>query len=262
MEIDKIYNEDCLVGMDKVDEKSVDLILTDLPYGTTACKWDSIIPLDKLWRQYERIIKDDGVIVLFGQEPFSSMVRMSNIEMYRYDWIWVKQKPSNFQLMNYQCGRVQENIMVFSKMRACYTPNGNSIRYYPQMEKRAKPRTANVKIYGDNKLTILHDYNTEDNIKTYEYKMSTSLLHFNTVSKKSHPTEKPVPLLEYLIKTYTKDGELVLDSCFGSGSTMVACVNTDRHYIGFEKEKEYYRLADNRIDATVKNKESNLKLDI
>lgn len=133
--------------MSKISDKSVNVICTDLPYGITACTWDSVIPLDKLWEQYKRVIADNGIIILFGQEPFSSLVRTSNLEMYRYDWIWQKQKPSNFQLMNYQCGRVHENIMIFSKAKACYTKNGVHIAYYPQKEKREKVRTSDAKIY-------------------------------------------------------------------------------------------------------------------
>ncbi len=249
MLIKQIYNEDCLVGINRINDGSVNLILTDLPYGITAAKWDSIIPLNSLWKQYNRIITDDGVIVLFGQEPFSSMVRMSNTEMYRYDIIWQKQKPSNFQLMNYQPGRVTENIMVFSKSKACYTKTGNKMIYNPQLVKRDKPRVANAKIYGDGKAQLLHDYNTEDNIKTYEYRQPINIVKFNTVTKnKLHPTEKPIPLLEWLIKTYSNEGDLVLDSCMGVGSTGVACMNTNRNFIGFEIDDKYYDIATNRLE--------------
>lgn len=126
-----LWHGDCLKLMNDIPDKSVDMILCDLPYGTTACKWDSVLPLDKLWLHYERIITDVGAIVLFGQEPFSSVVRVSNLTMYKYDWVWRKQKPSNFQLMNFQCGRVHENIMVFSKGKACYTKMGKPMTYYP-----------------------------------------------------------------------------------------------------------------------------------
>lgn len=247
-ETDIIYNEDCLVGMNKIPDKTIDLVLTDPPYSVTAQKWDKILPFDKLWEQYERVITDNGVIVLFGQEPFSSMMRMSNLEMYRYDIIWKKQKPSNFQLMNYQPGRVTENIMVFSKSKACYTKNGNRMTYNPQLVKRDKPRIANAKIYGDGKAQLLHDYNTEDNIKTYEYRHPINVLEFNTVTKnKMHPTEKPIPLLGWLIRTYSNDGDIVLDSCMGVGSTCVAAMNMGRRYIGFEIDETYYNIAKNRL---------------
>ena len=240
---------DCLEVMKDIPDKTIDMILCDLPYGTTACKWDIVIPFDKLWEQYNRIIKDNGAIVLFGQEPFSSKVRCSNLAMYRYDWKWKKQRPSNFQLMGYQCGRVTEDIIVFSKAKACYVKNENIMTYNPQVMKREKPRKVNAKIYGDTSKNILHDYKTVDNHKTYEYKQPINILEFNTVEKnKIHPTQKPVTLLEYLIKTYTNEGETVLDNCMGSGSTGVACVNTNRNFIGIELDEKYFNIAKERIE--------------
>lgn len=239
--------------MKNITDKSIDMILCDLPYGTTACKWDSTIPLDPLWKHYKRIIKDKGVIVLFGQEPFSSMVRNSNLEWYRYDWIWQKQKPSNFQLMNYQPGRVQENIMVFSKAKACFVKNSNTMNYYPQMVEREKVRKANAKIYGDTSKNILHDYKNgkKDNYKEYDKKHPISIIQFNTESKKLHPTQKPVALLEYLVKTYTNKGNVVLDNCMGSGSTGVACMNTGRNFIGIEIKEMYFKIAAQRIKECI-----------
>lgn len=249
LEVNIIYCEDCLIGMDRIPDKSVNLILTDLPYGVTAQKWDSIVPIDKLWAQYKRIITDNGVVVLFGQEPFSSTVRTSNLEMYRYDIKWLKHKPSNFQLMGYQPGRVTEDIMVFSKAKACYTKGGNKMTYNPQLTLRDKPRKANAKIYGDGNGQLLHDYDTKDNFKTYDYRQPTNVVRFNAVTrKKVHPTEKPVNLLEYLIKTYSNEGDVVLDSCMGSGGTCVAAANTKRKYIGFEIEEEYFEIAKNRLN--------------
>lgn len=247
-----LYNGDCLEKMADLPDKSVDLILCDLPYGTTACKWDSIIDLDKLWLQYKRIIKDKGAIVLFGQEPFSSKVRNSNLDWYRYDWVWQKQKPSNFQLMNYQCGRVHENIMVFSKAKACYVKNGNTMNYHPQMTPRETIRKANVKIYGDTSNNILHSYKNgeKDNYKEYSEKHPISIIQFNNENKKIHQTQKPVTLLEYLIKTYTNEGEMVLDNCMGSGSTGVACVNTNRNFIGIELDENYFNIAKDRIERS------------
>lgn len=243
---------DCLELMKDIPDKSINMILCDLPYGTTACKWDSPIPLTPLWGQYKRIITDTGAIVLFGQEPFSSIVRTSNLEMYRYDWIWKKQRPSNFQLMNYQTGRVHENIMVFSKAKACYIKSGECMVYNPQKELRDKSRTANAKIYGDTSKNILHDYKTDDNYKTYTHKLPISILEFNTVEKgKLHPTQKPVPLLEYLIKTYTDENDVVLDNCMGSGSTGVTCKNLNRKFIGIELDENYFKIAKNRIEQGV-----------
>ena len=243
-----LYHGDCLELMKEIPTESIDMILCDLPYGTTACKWDVIIPLDKLWVEYERIIKSNGVICLFGQEPFSSIVRTSNLKLYRYDWIWQKQKPSNFQLMNYQPGRVQENIMVFSKAKACYTKNGVKISYFPQKEKMEKPRKANAKIYADS-ADLLHKYSkaNKDNFQVYEERHPISILKFNTPEHRVHPTQKPIDLLEYLIKTYTQENDLVLDNCMGSGSTGVACKNLNRNFIGIENNKEYFEIAERRL---------------
>ena len=236
--------------MSTIPDGSIGMILCDLPYGTTACSWDSLIDLDNLWSQYKRIIKDKGAIILFGQEPFSSQVRNSNLDWYRYDWIWQKQKPSNFQLMNYQCGRVHENIMVFSQAKACYVKNDNTMNYYPQMTRRDTTRRANVKIYGDADKNILHNYKNgeKDNYKVYTEKHPISILQFNTESKKVHPTQKPIALLEYLIRTYSSEGDTVLDNCMGSGSTGVAAVNLNRHFIGIELDEKYFQIASDRIN--------------
>ena len=283
-----LQHGDCLELMNNIPDKSIDMILCDLPYGTTACKWDSVIPLNEhiiiknkiysfndylqqelkkninyieiceqwnekkkygLWHYYKKIIKEDGVVVLFGQEPFSSMLRNSNIGWYRYDWIWQKEKPSNFQLMNYQPGRVQENIMIFSPKKACYTSNGNSIRYIPQMEDREKIRIANAKIYGDTTKNILHTYpnGEKNNIKIYDKKYPISIIKFNNDIHKLHPTQKPLTLCEYMIKTYSNKGDLVLDNCMGSGTTGVACKNLNRRFIGIEKEEKYFEIAKERI---------------
>lgn len=244
-----IYNEDCLEGMKELEDKSINLILTDLPYGITVSEWDTTLPLDKLWEQYERLITDNGVIVLFGQEPFSSKLRMSNEKLYKFDIYWRKQKPSNFQLMNYQPGRVTENICVFSKAKTCYTKNGVSMCYNPQMEKREKARKANAKIYGDGVPNLLHNYNTKDNYKIYEERHPINIVYFKTVLKgKTHPTEKPVKLLEYLIRTFSNEGDLVLDSCMGTGSTGVAALNTNRNFIGYEIVSEYFSIASKRME--------------
>lgn len=284
----ELYCGDCLDIMPTLEDKSVDMILCDLPYGTTACKWDNMLPLEDyieigkkklaykeyifqglekgrkytelclqwsdenkkgLWSNYKRVLKESGVIVLFGQEPFSSIVRNSNLEWYRYDWVWQKEKPSNFQLMGYQPGRVHENIMVFSPKKACYTSNGNSIRYIPQMVERDKVRVSNVKIYGDTSKNILNSYKNgeKENIKRYDKKHPISIIKINNESYKVHPTQKPVALLEYLIKTYTNNGEIVLDNCMGSGSTGVACRNLNRNFIGIEKDRKYFEIACDRI---------------
>lgn len=243
----QLYQGDCLEVMKQIPDKSVDMILCDLPYGTTACKWDTIIPFEPLWCEYNRIIKDNGAICLFAAEPFASLLRTSNLEYYRYDWIWQKQKPSNFQLMGYQCGRVHEFICVFSRAKACYVKNGVTMKYYPQTTKRKSDRTGNVKIYTDAPLLHMYNGGKKDNIKTYKERQPISILQFNTVEHRLHPTQKPVPLLEYLIKTYTNEGETVLDNCMGSGSTGVAAKNLNRDFIGIELDENYFEIAKTRI---------------
>lgn len=249
LDINKIYNEDCLIGMQKIEDGSIDCIICDLPYGVTNCKWDSVLPLEKLWAQYERVIKPNGAIVLFGQEPFSSIVRVSRLSLYRYDWVWQKERPSNFQLMGFQNGRVHENIMVFSKAKACYVKNGDTMNYYPQTTERDKARVSNKNtMYGNN---ILHDYKgsaSDGEKKTYTNRQPTSIIKFNGVSKKLHPTQKPLELIQYLIRTYTRVGDLVLDNCMGSGTTAIACMNEKRNFLGFEIDNKYYDIASRRIE--------------
>ena len=252
----KLFHGDCLEVMKQIPDHSVDMVLCDLPYGTTACRWDAVIPFQSLWEQYERVVKDVGSIVLFGQEPFSSALRMSNPRLYRYDWIWEKQRPSNFQLMNYQCGRVHENIIVFSKANACYSSGNPTMTYNPQKMRRKKARvSAKNTVYGNN---ILHNYNKNakecSEKKTYDVKLPTSIIMFNTVERgKLHPTQKPVDLLKYLILTYTDEGDVVLDNCMGSGSTGIACLETGRNFIGIEKDDHYFQVAKDRIERKQKH---------
>ena len=252
MKLNTIYNEDCLEGMKRIPDGSVDMILCDLPYGITACKWDIIIPFNKLWEQYNRIIKDNGAILLFGTEPFSSELRMSNIKNYRYDWLWDKVVGSNFINAKKMPLKVFENISVFYKKQPTYNP---------QMEERDKnkerPKT-NSKVI--NEITNTRStVNSTINKKKYPVnkivfnRMSGEL---NSSCKSLHPTQKPVALFEYLIKTYTNEGETVLDNCMGSGTTAIACLNTNRQYIGFELDKDYYNIAQDRI----KNHEQQLTL--
>lgn len=200
-----------------------------------------------MWEHLNRIIKDNGAIVLFGSEPFSSALRMSNIKNYRYDWIWDKTHCSNFQVMNYQCGKRHELISVFSKFKACYTSNNTSMIYYPQKIKRDKP----VKNGGGlNTCKMLHNNNMQKITKIYNEKNPTSIINFNVIPPKDrlHPTQKPVSLLEYLIKTYTNENETVLDFTMGSGSTGVACKNLNRNFIGIELDDKYFSIAKDRIE--------------
>ena len=237
----KLILGDCLEKMKDIEDKSIDMILCDLPYGTTACKWDVIIPFDKLWEQYNRIIKDNGAITLFGSEPFSSALRMSNIKNYRYDWIWEKEQGANFMLCKYQPYKVHEIISVFSKKRHTYIP---------QMTK-GKPYISGKGTSGEITNNVVKKQ-TKNNGARYP----RSIQKFNTDKSKGslHPTQKPVALLEYLIKTYTKEGEVVLDNCMGSGSTGVACINTGRRFIGIEKEENYFNIAKERIENHVINR--------
>ena len=234
----QLMQGDCLELMKGIPDKSVDMILCDLPYGTTACKWDSVIPFEPLWEQYNRIIKDNGAIVLFGSEPFSTMLRYSNLKMYKYDWVWNKKKAGNIFLAKYQPMKIHENIMVFGK---------KTVAYYPIMIPREKVKKS--KNYGTGE-AMGGNKQPEETVYTYTHKNPTTILEFsNAVQKnKVHPTQKPVALLEYLIQTYTNEGEMVLDNCMGSGSTGVACVNTKRRFIGMELDEKYFNIAKERIE--------------
>lgn len=234
----KLLHGDCLELMKQIEDKSIDMILCDLPYGTTACKWDSIIPFDKLWEQYERITKDNGAIVLFGSEPFSSQLRMSNLKMYRYDWIWQKTVASNFALSKKQPQKKHENIMVFYKKQPTYNPQMEKGKVY--IDKRSNG-TRNVVVGAESNFK-------RQPIKNEGTRYPSSIQKFSNGNNKNvHPTQKPVALLEYLIKTYTNKGETVLDNCMGSGSTGVACVNTNRNFIGIELDENYFNIAKERI---------------
>ena len=241
LEINKIYNMDCLEGMKYIDDKSIDMILCDLPYGTTACKWDTVIPFEPLWEQYERIIKDNGAIVLFGSQPFTSQLINSNLKLFKYCLVWEKERPSNPALAKNQFMKWHEDICIFGK---------NKTKFNPQMEIRKEKNKRN------NKLGITHNSDVYGNFKLQQgngmadFKYPSSVLKFN-VQRGLHPTQKPVALFEYLIKTYTQPGEIVLDNCIGSGTTAIACINTNRNYIGFELNKEYYEIAKNRINKHI-----------
>lgn len=239
MENINLIHGDCLEVMRDIPNKSIDMILCDLPYGTTVCKWDVVIPFEPLWLQYKRIIKDNGAIALFGSEPFSSHLRMSNLKMYKYDWIWNKKIPSGMSFSKYQPMRQCELISIF----------GNKTNYYPQMIARDKPIKSGGTKYSESAPLAYKDKNFK---RTYLYKLPINLITFDKIRKGSfHPTQKPVALLEYLIKTYTLENETVLDNCLGSGSTGVACKNLNRHFIGIEKDKEYFEIAEKRIKNNI-----------
>ena len=222
--------------MKNIPDKSIDMILCDLPYGITHNKWDTIIPFDKLWAQYKRIIKDNGAILLFSQMPFGASLIMSNPKMFRYEWIWEKNQAVGFLNAKKMPLRKHENILVFYKHLPTYNPQGLIKLDEPIQEKGSANR--NGKNYGvaDKSFIRTHTNYPTDII---------------TFSKDTgyHPTQKPVALLEYLIKTYTNEGDLVLDNCMGSGSTGVACVNTNRDFIGMELNEEYFKIACERIEG-------------
>lgn len=240
LELNRIYQRDCIEGMKLLPDKSVDMILCDLPYGTTACKWDTVIPFEPMWEQYERIIKDNGAIVLTASQPFSSALVMSNPKLFKYEWIWDKKIPSGMSYARYQPMRQHEVVLVFGKGRVVYNP---------QMVKRDKP----IKEGGKKKSESAPIANFKHmGGKVYEYKNPTTMLQFDKIRRGSvHPTQKPVPLFEYLIKTYTNEGEIVLDHCMGSGTTAVAATRLKRNFIGFERESEYVEIANKRLDNEI-----------
>ena len=246
--INQIIHGDCLEVMKEIPNNSIDMILADLPYGATACKWDTIIPFEPLWEQYNRVIKDNGCVALFGSEPFSSYLRMSNINNYKYDWYWNKVQGTGFSAVKKQPMRVIETISIFYKKPPIYNP---------QMEKREKVIDSrnwkqNKRISENSRFTSTDDSLSQ---KIYDKKYPVNLLNINRASnecnnsKRAHPTQKPVALFEYLIKTYTNEGDVVLDNVIGSGTTAVACINTGRNYIGIELDEQYVEIARRRINA-------------
>ena len=259
MDIDKKIRErrkqlllqgDCLNEMSKVSDSSVDLILVDLPYGTSACSWDVVIPMDQLWKQYLRVLKPNGTVVLFGSEPFSSLVRSSNLEMYKYDWKWVKPRGANFLNAKYQPMKNYEDIMVFSRCPASYSRSRDSMVYYPIMGvgEPYKLMSCKQKLEKNNSTVRSSIKSVVTDNKGLRYPKAT--LEFKSDKDKLHPTQKPVDLLEYLIRTYTVEGMVVLDSCMGSGSTGVACKNLNRSFIGIELDEGYFDIAKQRINGS------------
>ena len=308
----ELFQGDCLEIMKDIPDKNIDMILCDLPYGTTACKWDVVIPFEPLWEQYKRIIKDKGVICLFGSEPFSSYLRTSNIDWYKYDWIWEKNNAGNFQLVNYQPLKIHETISVFYND----TPNmefAEIMKFHMnrlglkqkdlsllELSKNGKPTGwVSNKLNGSQlpteqqwgKLCMLFGIKNEyekimSAVKTVTYNLDLqethkimsnrnkggSLGHLSSENKREnyiqsktgypksilkfdresglHPTQKPVTLLEYLIKTYTSEGEVVLDNCMGSGTTGVAAKKLNRSFIGIELNNEYFKKAKDRIERS------------
>ena len=236
----KLYQGDCLEVMDVLISLGVkfDAIITDPPYGTTACKWDSIIPFDKMWEKVNKLIKPNGAIVLFGNEPFTSRLICSNLKGFKYRWDWNKKIPSGMSYAKYRPMQQTEDICIFTK-------NGEKTIYNPQMIKRDKPIKSGGTKHSE---TAPIKYKDKDFKKTYEYKNPITLIEFDKIRKGSlHPTQKPVELLEYLIKTYTNENEVVLDFTMGSGTTGVACMNTNRRFVGIELDENYFNIAVERL---------------
>ena len=235
----ELIQGDCLEKMKDSEDGSIDMVLADPPYGTTACKWDSIIPFDEMWLRLNKLIKPNGAIVLFGSEPFSSALRMSNIKNYKYDWIWDKKIPSGMSYARFQPMRRSEQISVFCDSKTVYNP---------QMTLREKP----IRGGGMSKGETTNNQNLKALKKTYTHKNPTNIIEFDKIRRGSvHPTQKPVALMEYLIKTYTNEGEAVLDFCMGSGTTGVACKKLNRNFIGIEEDMEYFKIAEKRINENI-----------
>lgn len=245
MEINKIHFGDCLELMPLIADKTIDMILCDLPYGTTQNKWDSIIDLPKLWSEYKRVIKDNGAIVLTAQTPFDKVLGCSNLEMLKYELIWEKSKATGFLNAKKIPLKAHENILIFYKQQPTYNP---------QMTKGEPYNKGFIKAQNGN--GTYGNFDAKLRLNESGDRFPRSVFYFKTSEaegKVIHPTQKPIALFEYLIKTYTNEGEIVLDNCIGSGTTAIACKNTNRNFIGMEKGQEYFDLATKRIDDHKQN---------
>ena len=241
---------DCLELMKQVPDKSIDLILCDLPYGTTALKWDKVLDKNKLWEQYKRIIKDNGIICLFGAQPFTSMLIASNLDMYRYSWLWKKESATGYLNSKYRPLQITEDIVVFSYAKVGSLAK-HPITYHPpglvevNIVKKNNPNSTWRKNKGYDSMN--NELNSDKEFIQKYTGYPNNILEFPRDKNTVHPTQKPVALLEYLVKTYTNEGDTVLDNCMGSGSTGVACQNTNREFIGMELDEKYYKIACERL---------------
>lgn len=251
IELDRIYNEDCLVGMQRIPDGSVDCIICDLPYGTTACKWDTIIPFEPLWEQYKRIVKGNGAIVLFSGEPFTSKLILSNIRLFRQKLTWLKTRPTNVFNAKKQFMNWTEDICIFYKRCPTFNPQMRTDGVFTGVKVQRNNHDRSNGTLG--KTGEKKDYIHESNGGLFYPKTVLEYSNVHNGKKGMHPTQKPVALIEYLIKTYTNEGELVLDNCMGSGTTAVAAINTSRRFIGFELQKEYFDIANKRIEEARMN---------
>lgn len=251
----KLIHGDCLLEMKNIKDKSIDCIICDPPFQVTSCKWDVMIPFDKLWEQYERIIKDNGAIVLFGREPFTSMLIMSNLKLYRQKLTWLKTRPTNVMNAKKQFMNWTEDIVIFYKSLPTFNPQMRRDGKFTgaKIQRANTDRTKGV--FG--KTGEKKDYFHEGNGGLFYPK---SVLEFSNVNKNKnmHPTQKPVDLIEYIINTYSKEGDTILDNTFGSGTTAVACINTNRKFIGMELNEDYYNIAVKRVEEAINNKQLKL----
>jgi len=242
---------DCLEVMKSIPDGSIDAIITDPPYGTTACKWDSVIPFEPMWAELKRIIKPSGAIVLFGSQPFTSALIMSNPKMFRYSWVWDKEYGTDFQLAKLRPMRCHEDIAIFSHSK---TANGSlsNMNYYAQKTPLKKPvkngGAPTTKLLNNNSMKQLDIFYTEKSPMTV---IKMSPVFNNKSNPRLHPTQKPVALIEYFIKSYTLENETVLDFTMGSGTTGVACKNLNRNFIGIELDETYFNIARERINGNV-----------
>ena len=239
MELNRIYNRDCLEGMKDIPNGSVDCIICDLPYGTTACEWDSVIPFEPLWEQYKRIAREDTPILLFSKQPFTSRLVLSNLEMFRYELIWEKTRHSNNMQLGKQPAAIHENIDVFYKKQPVF----NEQKFNVDPKYIDKRKSINNAIYNSEHYTGTMTRKADDGTRH-----SQSILPFNSVWQQDmHPTQKPVELIRYLIRTYSNVGDTILDNCMGSGTTAIAAILEKRKFIGFETNKEYFDIANKRL---------------
>ena len=238
-----LINGDCLEEMKKIPDGSIDLVLTDPPYGTTACKWDTIIPFEPMWEQLKRVTKKNGAIVLFGSQPFTSALVMSNPRMFKYEWVWEKNKATGHLDSKKKPMKAHENIVVFYKAQPTYNPQGLVPKDIPTISKGNRGKK------GEGSSGDVYRFAGRDAIQTHINYPRTIQKIAVDMKAKYHPTQKPVALMEYLIKTYTNEGETVLDFTMGSGTTGVACKNLNRNFIGIELDKEYFEIAKKRISS-------------
>lgn len=241
-----LMHGDCLELMREIPDGSVDMILCDLPYGTTACKWDSVIPFEPLWEQYKRVIKRSGAVVLTASQPFTTALIASNVGWFKYCWVWEKSRPSGFVQAKNKPMSAHEDIVVFSSGVTVHEGQSvNRMPYFPQGLVQIEPVTIQKRSFSNSAMGV-----RPSNQKQYTQSVSgypKTVLRFSSASATVHPTQKPIALMEYLIRTYTNEGETVLDNCMGSGTTGVACVNTGRDFIGIEKDDKYFQIASERI---------------